>query len=405
MAETISIDIRFAHLAGGGRVYAAKLLSGLLRQYPRQSWRVYYNPTCQHQQKIIQSVSSIGGGGISADINANSVNGTNGVNHDNHINKESGTLLNLQPVRAHCLTLAQHVEFLRYRDKGRLYHYLHFDAPLGMRHIPLVITIHDLYPLTVPGYCTSAKRSYFYHITRHNARRAARIIAISQYTKQQITEMLGIDAQKIAVVPQSHSPAYHPIEDDELLGRVREKYHLPAGFIFYTGNHKPHKNLPRLLKAYSLLPANLKERFPLILTGGKSQHSKQLQSLAKQLNISNYIQFTGWVLAEDLPTLYNLASMVVLPSLEEGFGLATLEAMACGKPVACSRGGAIEEVVGNVGRLFDPYNTEEMAEAIKLTLENDVENPKVREQCLARSREFSVENTAKMTYSVYGELA
>ena len=106
-----------------------------------------------------------------------------------------------------------------------------------------------------------------------------------------------------------------------------------------------------------------------------------------------------------LPGLYNLAALVVLPSLYEGFGLAPLEAMACGTPVACSRASAIPEVVGSVGRLFDPYAIDDITAAITGVLEKDVNNPQVRQACLDQAGRFSCEKTAQLTFQIYQSVA
>ena len=145
---TISLDLRFAHLPGGGRVYVQKLAPALVEAHPEIHWRLYHNRFCSHQQQIIQQLQ-------------------NSLVRQNHPDN-----LELRPVSSKCLSLKQHLEFLRFRDDAALYHYLHFDLPLGMRHLPLVVTIHDLYPLTVAGYCSRAKRAYFARMARSSARRA-----------------------------------------------------------------------------------------------------------------------------------------------------------------------------------------------------------------------------------------
>ncbi|MCK4629773.1 MAG: glycosyltransferase family 4 protein [Sedimentisphaerales bacterium] len=374
----ISFDLRFAHLPGGGRVYVRRLITTLPLEYPDNHWVLYHNRWCPHQQEIIRGLYSL-------------------------VPPECQGNIELRSVRAPILSLRHHIEFLRFQDTSELYHYPHFDLPLGLRRVPIVITLHDLYPLSDSGYCSAVKRAYFYRLTRQAVRRAKRVIAISEYTKNEAVRLLEVPAEKIAVVPQSHDPAHHPIDDTDLLSRIREKYNLSEHFIFYTGNHKPHKNLVRLFNSYARLPGELRKAYPLILAGKLSPQTNQLVSRAAELGIKKNVTFLGWVAADDLPALYNLASLVVLPSLYEGFGCAAVEAMACGTAVACSNGGAIPEVAGTTVRFFDPYSEEDMTAALAMSLANDVDNPQVREAGIRRAEQFSIYKTARLTYKVYQE--
>ncbi len=373
----ISFDLRLAALPGGGRVYARNLFPELVAMAPAEDWTIYHNPDCPAQRQIISQARSR--------------------------LEESGLdpSLELQAVRHRTLSLRHHLEFRKFRDSNDLYHYLHFDMPLGMRNLPLVMTIHDLYPLTVENYCSTAQRLYFQWITKKNAQRSSRIITISNHSKKDIIERLGVPHERVAVIPQSCQKSFKPIENIDLLETLRKKYRLPERFIFYTGNHKKHKNLPNLIKSCSILPQKLRKEYPLVITGKITGESEKLVSLARHFEPDFRVIWAGWVNEEDLPGLYNLASLVVQPSFYEGFGLAPLEAMSCGTPVAASNATAIPEVVGDVGRLFDPCSIEDMTRAIQMALEKDVDNTELREKCLAQAARFSQEKTARETFAVY----
>jgi len=377
----ISYDLRFAHLPGGSWPYVSQLIWILVRDHPETQWRIYHNPWSVPQQEIIQHLQQ----------EHPSQAGTAGIDY--------------RPVHCGCLSIRHHIEFLGVRDDACVYHYPHFDSPLGMRRIPLVVTIHDLYPLVLPGYCSPAKRAYFKFVTRQNARRARRIITISQNTKKDIVEYLKIPPEKIVVISQGHSREFCPVRDDQLLKCTGEKYHLPKKFMLYTGNHKPHKNLGRLLQALAELPDSLRKNFPLILTGPITADTQKLLAQANKLKIENQVRFLCSVGNEDLPHLYNLATLVVHPSLYEGFGLAPLEAMACGTPAVCSNASAIPEVAGQVCRLFDPYSVEDIAATITAALENDIDNPEKRQECLTHAANFTWEKCAHQTYKVYQAIA
>ncbi|MCP4712115.1 MAG: glycosyltransferase family 4 protein [Planctomycetes bacterium] len=373
MALKIAYDLRFAHRPGGGSVYTSQLIQLLVQNYTDTQWHLFYNPDSQPQLDIIQKLQKL----------------------------PHNPAIDLLPVRSPILSVRQHLEFFRCRPDADLYHYTHFDAPVGLRNPPLVLTILDLYPLTLPNYCSTVKRQYFKRLTKYNAQRAAIIATISEYSKKDIVEHLGIPEQKIVVTPLGFTSDFHPIDNQLHLDLISKKYQLPPEFIFYCGNHKPHKNLTRLVTAYAQLPEPLKKKFPLVLTGKPEGPSRRLSQLADKLHINQHVSFTGWIDQQDLPALYNLASLFILPSLYEGFGLPPLEAMACGTPVACSNATAIPEVIGSAGRLFDPYNTEQITSVLQTAIEQDINNPQIKQSCLDRAAQFSWGKTAQITHQIY----
>ena len=375
----VSYDLRFAHLPCGSWPYVANVIEILMGEHPETQWRVYHNDWSPPQQEIVETLRS-------------------------RFSGENGRL-ELRKVKARCLSLRHHLEFSRIHDDADVYHYLHFDLPLGMRRIPLVVTIHDLYPLVLPGYCSAAKRGFFRFIARRNAHRAAAVITVSKSTRNDIVEQLSVPEDKIKVIPQGYSQKFRVIDDEGRLGRVRREHRLPERFILYTGNHKYHKNLRRLLQAYAALPRDMRSGIPMVLTGPITEETRQLQELARQLDIESLVSFTGLVPMADLPAMYNLASLLVLPSIYEGFGIPLVEAMACGTPVACADAAAMPEVVGDAGRLFDPYSVDDMTEALAAAVSNDIDNENVRQGCLERAKRYSWEHTAQLTYEVYKSVA
>jgi len=381
MAMKVSYDLRFAHLPCGSWPYVSQVIEIMVRQYPQTAWKIYHNPSSKPQQEIVRRLKSLYG------------------------NADDGRQLSYQPVKCNCLSLAHHVEFLRFKDDSDVYHYLHFDMPLGMRKIPLVFTVHDLYPLVLPEYCSELKKKFFRYICQENARRAAGVITVSQNTKKDILEHLDIPEEKITVIPQGYSTGFRPIDDVDALKGIAEKYQLPQSFLLYTGNHKPHKNLARLFQAYAILPAALRQEMHLVLTGPITADTENLRQLAMKLGIDRQIKFIGLIDPDDLPGLYNLACLLVLPSLYEGFGLPPLEAMACGKPVVCARAGALPEVVGSAGRLFDPYDVDDIASVLTEAIDKDINDPLRRNMLLGRAAEFGWEKTAQKTYQLYEEIA
>lgn len=370
-----SFDLRFAHFPCGGRTSVATLIRLMLEAHPQTAWRLYHNPGDPPQDEIVAAL------------------------------RPFEPRIEYYPIKHTCLSLGQHMEFLRVRDKAAVYHYPHFDMPLGMRGPKLFMTIHDLYPLVLPGYCSGMKRAYFKYLCRKNGARAARIITISQCTKRDILKHLGLPERKIVVIPQGVSEAYRPIKDREAWDRVQKRYQLPKHFILYCGNHKKHKNLERLLEAYARLPGSLRGSVALILTGPITAETHRLHELAERLGLAARVQFLGMVPGEDLPVLYNLAGLVVQPSLYEGFGLPMVEAMACGTPVVYANAGALPEVAGPAGRKFDPYDLEGMADALRKGIEQDMGNELCRKQSRQQAALFGWDKTAALTYAQYERAA
>jgi glycosyltransferase involved in cell wall biosynthesis len=256
------------------------------------------------------------------------------------------------------LTLRQHAAFLlkNYLHGADLYHYPHFDAPIYPGKTPLVLTIHDLHPLKVPGYTTGVKRKYFEIATALNLKRAASVIAVSNYTREHILEVWPWAENKTVVIGEGVSNTFYPRVGEELLN-VKRKYKLPDDYLFYIGNAKPHKNLERLFRAFKALDKGLRERYPLVVAGVKRED-------VAGYSPGEYIVFPGRIDEEDLPAVYTAAYLFVFPSYAEGYGLPPLEAGACGTPSAVSMAASIPEVMGDAAVYFDPFDLKDMAEKL-----------------------------------------
>jgi glycosyltransferase involved in cell wall biosynthesis len=174
----------------------------------------------------------------------------------------------------------------------------------------------------------------------------------------------------------------------------RDRYRLGPRYALYVGNFLPHKNLPGLLRAWAALPPTIRGTHRLILAGGDRGGRPALESLARTLGVSAGVGFAGLVADEDLPAVYGGAAALVLPSLEEGFGLPALEAMACGAPVIASQRGALPEVVGDAGVLVDPEKDEALTAALTRVLGDDAARAALVRRGLARAATFTAERTA-----------
>lgn len=300
------------------------------------------------------------------------------------------------------LSLYQHLEFnIRgFLKDIDLYHYPHFDAPLTCGD-DIIITIHDLYPIILKGYTSPVKREYFRLITGINTRRARRIIAVSNYTKRTILENFSVDEDRISVIHNGVSDIYGVVEKEDIK-KTLQKYDIETPYLLYVGNAKPHKNVKRLLTAYSILPDYTKERYRLVLVGRVDEYKQGgYLNLIDELNISDSVLFPGIVEEMDMPAVYGGAELFTFISLCEGFGLPPLEAMRCGTPVLTSTAGAIVEVVGDSAVTVDPYDVEGISASMLRCLQDTDFREKLRRLGLKQSSEFSWNKVADRLMEVY----
>ena len=216
-------------------------------------------------------------------------------------------------------------------------------------------------------------------------------MADSEHSRQQIVTRLGLPAERITVIPVGLGPEFAPTA---LSPAQRARYGLGERYVLYVGNFLPHKNLPRLLRAWAALPEPLRRAHQLVLAGGDRARQPALETDVAALGLGGGVAFPGLIDDADLPAVYAGATAFVLPSLEEGFGLPALEAMACGTPVMVSRRGALPEVVGDAGLLVDAEDEAALTAALARMLGAPGERAQFATRGLARAREFAVERTA-----------
>ncbi len=192
-------------------------------------------------------------------------------------------------------------------------------------------------------------------------KKAEKIVAISQSTKRDLVRLFSIAPGRIEVVYLAADPSFRRyIGQDPRLEATRAKYGLPRQFSFYVGTIEPRKNLSRLLQAWQKPPL---ARYSLVLAGGRGWQWEALDAQAQPLQRTGKVRFLGHIPQADLPSLYNLATFFIFPSLYEGFGLPPLEAMACGTPVLTSKSSSLPEVVGQAALLVNPKKVAEIYHA------------------------------------------
>lgn len=288
---------------------------------------------------------------------------------------------------------------LSLKNKIDLYHFPHFVFPV-INYGKTILTIHDLTPLLFPEYFSKTARFYMKSLISIAKYRANKIIAVSNNTKHDLIEKFKFPEHKIKVIYNGVEECYRVNKNKEDLNYIKMKYKTGDRFILYVGNIKPHKNIPRLLKALARLSIDIK----LVIVGRKDKAYDKVFKVIKEEKLQNRVIFTGFVPDDDLINIYNAATVFIYPSLYEGFGLPPLEAMACGTPVITSNVSSLPEVVGNAAITVDPYDIEKIAFSMTEILTNSSLQDKLIKKGKERVNLFSWKKTAIETKKLYEEL-
>lgn len=272
--------------------------------------------------------------------------------------------------------------------------------PPFRRNCKSVITIHDLAFLLYPHFLTHDSARYYSQIDQA-VRRTDHIIAVSESTKRDTVQLLGVDESKITVIHEAVHPTFRPISDSQALAQVRERHGISGDFILFVSTIQPRKNLPTLLQAYRQLLDDYRPDCRLVVAGKKGWLFEEAFSITEQLRLQDDVLFLGRVPGEDLPLLYNAARVHVHPAYYEGFGLPVLEAMACGTPTVVSNVSSLPEVVGDAGLLVEPDDVCGWVVAMWRVLSDDRLREQMIERGLRRAKLFSLEKMAGETMEVY----
>jgi glycosyltransferase involved in cell wall biosynthesis len=262
--------------------------------------------------------------------------------------------------------------------------------------LPMVVTLADVTPLVLreemPG---SLERAIYRFLNATAARRARAVVTFSDASRGDLERVLRVPPEKITVVPLAADSSFQPASA-VAIERVRATSSVPQEYVLYLGTNKPHKNLPRLVQAWTRVTTDA----TLVIAGYWDPRYPRARELA-QLDSRQRIQFRHAVAEEDLPALLSGASAFVFPSMHEGFGLPPLEAMACGAPVVCSNASSLREVVGAAAVTFDPLDVDDIAQALSRVLADRDLRQDLRRRGLDRARQFSWERVARETMRVY----
>ncbi len=323
------------------------------------------------------------------------------------------------PPRHPLLRRAAFPLFLR-RLAADVYHIPLNAVPLAMPR-PYVVTVHDMSSLIYPQPMPGGVRIWRF---RRGLRRAARVIAVSEATRRDIVDVLGIPAGRIQVIYNAPDPAFRrpeaPViacvgEDretryPEAMKRILDRYQIGFPFVLYAGTIRPQKNIPRMVEAFSVARADL-DRHPLyhglklIIIGDEISKAADVRRAVIQSRVEHSVRFLGFVPIATLRVFYQAASVFVFPSLYEGFGLPPLEAMACGTPVVCSALSSLPEVVGDAAVFVNPENVFDIARGMKEALLDQTLRSTLVQRGFEQLRRFDWDRTAAEVLEAYSQAA
>lgn len=279
-----------------------------------------------------------------------------------------------------------------------LIHYPFFDpfaTTLKIFNKPTIVTVHDLIPLQFkPHFPVGVKGNIKWLLQLMNLRKASAIITVSEYSKKIIHQITGISLSKIFVTYLSADNICKPIKEKMLLQAIKQKYNLPDKFVLYVGDINWNKNIPKLLETCKDL------KYPLVIVGSAAvKKDVPIHPWTKDLlevQNDNYPQKIGFIPDDELPVIYNLATIYCQPSHAEGFGLPPLQAMACGCPVVCNMTTSLPEVVDKAALDFTKDNL------VKLWNNKSIRDKYIK-LGLSQAKKFNWQTTAQKTMEVYAK--
>lgn len=365
----IGIDARSIHLEGVGR-YIHELITNIADMDNENEYVIYF--LSDNQRRL------------------------------HEVKKENFSSMIL-PVSLYAIHKQPLLSYQLRKDRLDLFHATdHWLAPF-VPPCNMVITIHDLFMHFIPELSTRKALLYGKIVFPWTFKQSKRLILTSNFLKEQLLKYYPATAYKLSVIPLGVSERFKVVRYDDI-DRVRNRYNLKKKYILYVGNLRNHKNLGRLLEAFSKLPTEIKDVYNLVIAADKKERYAEILKKPKELGIEKTVQFIGFVQTDDLTAIYQSASVFVLPSLCEWFGLPIVEAMACGIPVITSNITAMPEVAGDAAFLVNPYDTHDLRNAMEQVLSNEELRVKLIARGRTRAQRFSWSEVTSKVLNIYKEL-
>jgi glycosyltransferase involved in cell wall biosynthesis len=276
---------------------------------------------------------------------------------------------------------------------------------------PFVLTVHDLLDYMYRARTSNGmRRSIHSYMTRQVMHHAARIFAVSKFTKRDVARYFNVSPDKIEVVYNALDESFmrgHSTEAEQAM--IRGRYQVDSPFLLYTGRISPHKNVARIIEAFSALKAELAKEgtYPdlkLIIIGDEVSKNPDIRRAVIRSGMQHEVRFLGYVSIDVLRIFFDMAKVFVFPSLYEGFGLPPLEAMAHGTPVVASNTSALPEVVGNAAMMVNPENVFEISRALQRVLTDQSLRERMKAAGLEQAQRFSWDTSVRRMLDVYEQV-
>ncbi len=273
------------------------------------------------------------------------------------------------------------------------------------RQCATVVTLHDLAFLRFPHVLTRTKRLYHQTFTLHSLHQASLIIAVSESTKQDAQELVGIPSEQLQTVYTCIDARFSNVIEDDILQAFRQKYGYSDGYIFFLGTLEPRKNVTTLLDAYARLRQMYGRKEKLVLAGGKGWLYDEIFAKVRQLGLESEVVFPGFVTDTEQALWYRASSIFVYPSLYEGFGIPVTEALVCGVPTVTSTVSSLPEAGADVALCVEPLDVSALTEAMQKALTDTTYRAFCHSQASIVAQKFSAQAMGHQTIAAYEQAA
>jgi glycosyltransferase involved in cell wall biosynthesis len=285
-----------------------------------------------------------------------------------------------------------------------VYHATYQRLPGYYDLVPYLGSLHDIFYLSQPEMGSERTRLRWQARYRDVADRSQVVMTLSEFSKNEIVRLLGVDAQRVRIVPLAAGPGYVPQPDATVMA-VRKQYGLEHPYILFGGGFGRRKNVVGALRALASAQSRLPDNVELAISGSGGPMEKEAHTFMRDAGLSARVKLIGFVPDEHYPALMSGSVLYFFPSLLEGFGLPALEAMACGAAVVTASTTSLPEVCGNAALLVDPANSAEMADALVEVCRHPRLQEELRRQGVVRAKDFTWRRVAEIILGLYREIA
>ncbi|MBO4814430.1 MAG: glycosyltransferase family 4 protein [Muribaculaceae bacterium] len=285
-----------------------------------------------------------------------------------------------------------------------VFHGLSAELPIGVKKsgIASVVTIHDMIYYHYPKHYSLVDRSIYYRKALYACRASDRIVTVSEFTKKDVVNILGIDPKIIEVVYPCIGEEYLSEVSSASVKELRETLKLPERYVLAVGRLVYHKNLILAIESLSLLEDN---DVVLVIVGKENSYWRnEMYPIVMKYGLADRIRLLPWVDSRLMPALYAEAQAVVFPSFCEGFGLPVLEAHHCGTPVLCATGSALDEVGGDAAVFFDPHDAKELAAGLDNILADKSLAKAMSDKGRINASRFTPDRMAEQLHAIYEQI-